>query len=432
MASEPRIRTSWPQRWRRIRSQVLPVLVFGGIAVLTVRLWSWQAGPPTVVGEVEALRFDTASHIDGVLVALPAGELEPFDVVMAGELIAKLDDRPVLASLATLQADLLRIKQELAATEAGVRQQDADRQHDHEDEARRLAVDLERLRLQIVDRKALLETDRIELLRLDETYDAVREAYEQEAETEFSLTINQLQRDEVEQRIRSNTVALGEAEDQVAAAVQRLKYQPMVAPPYLEAFLAPVRAAIATQEARVRELAIQVGWLEIRSPITGTISAVYARPGQAVGAGDPILTVADGHIRHIVAYIRQHQRVEPRVGTAVEVRIRSRGQTSVQTWIDRVGAQIEPVPLHHLRDPRVLEWGLPVRIVMPPELSLRPGELVDVTFRHDGQTKVCRSLAAPGILRSITPSEGGATESGSSRLDGFRRPDWHDIRILLG
>ncbi len=382
MGSVPRIRTSWSQRWLQVRSQILPVLIFAGASALTVRLWSWHAGLPTTVGEVEAVRFNTASHIDGVLVALPGRELEPFEVVIAGEVIAKLDDRPALASLASLQADLLRIRGELAATEASVRQQEADRQHDHMDEARRLAVDLERLRLEIVDRKALLETDEIQLLRFDETYDAVRKLYEQEAETEFSLVITQLQRDEVQQRILSNRVALREAEDQLTATVQRLKYQPMPPPAYLEAFLAPVRAAIATQEARIRELEIQVESLAIRSPITGTISAVYFRPGQAVRAGDPILTVADSHSRHIVAYIRQHQGVEPRIGNPVDVRARSMSRKTAQTRIDRVGTQIEPLPLHHLRDPNVLEWGLPVRIAMPAGLSLRPGELVDLTFSH--------------------------------------------------
>ena len=216
-------------------------------------------------------------------------QLERFDIVMAGEVIAELDDRPALASLATLQAELLRIDGELAATEARVRQQGADRQHEYMDEARRLAVDIERLRLEIVDRKARIETDRIELRRLDETYEAVQKMYVQEAETEFTLLITQLQRDEVEQRIRGNRDALTEAEDLLAAAGQRLKYQPMPPPEYLEAFLTPVRAAIATQEARIRELAIQVESLEIRSPIGGTISAVYFRPGQAVRAGDPIL-----------------------------------------------------------------------------------------------------------------------------------------------
>ena len=141
MVSAPRIRTPWSQRWRRFRSQVLPVLLFTATATLTVHLWRSHAGPAHVVGEVEAIRVDTISQVDGRLVALPERQLERFDIVMAGEVIAELDDRPALASLATLQAELLRIDGELAATEARVRQQGADRQHEYMDEARRLAVE---------------------------------------------------------------------------------------------------------------------------------------------------------------------------------------------------------------------------------------------------------------------------------------------------
>ena len=66
--------------------------------------------------------------------------------------------------------------------------------------------------------------------------------------------------------------------------------------------------------------------MAIRSPITGTIRAVYFRPGQAVRAGDPILTVADSRSQHIVAYIRQQQGGEPRIGNPVDVRTRSMGR----------------------------------------------------------------------------------------------------------
>ena len=66
----------------------------------------------------------------------------------------------------------------------------------------------------------------------------------------------------------------------------------------------------------------------------------------------------------------------------VAVRNRSLPQRMVRTRIDRVGDQIEPVPLHHLRDPNLMEWGLPVRIAVPVEFALRPGELVDLTFRY--------------------------------------------------
>ena len=43
--------------------------------------------------------------------------------------------------------------------------------------------------------------------------------------------------------------------------------------------------------------------------------------------------------------------------------------------------------LHQLADPNVPQWGLPVMISMPPELDVRPGELIDVTFRREGATK---------------------------------------------
>ena len=143
-----------------------------------------------------------------------------------------------------------------------------------------------------------------------------------------------------------------------------------------------VHFAIAAQEARIRELEIQVQWLEIRSPIRGTVSAIYYRPGQVARAGDPVLTVVDSHGRHIVAYVRQRQGLEPKVGMEVAVRNRSLPRQIVRTLIDRVGDQIEPVPLHHLRNPNVVEWGLPVRIAVPAELALRPGELVDLTFTY--------------------------------------------------
>ncbi|MCH8260831.1 MAG: HlyD family efflux transporter periplasmic adaptor subunit [Planctomycetes bacterium] len=382
MESVPHIPTPWSHRWRRFRSQGFPAFVFVGAAVLTVWLWDRQAGVPMLVGEVQAIRFDVSGQVDGMLVTLPHRQLEPFDVVMAGEIVAKLDDGPVLASLAALQADRLRVEQELTATDARLRQAEADRQHEHMDEARRLAVDLERLRLEVVDRKAQLETDGIALRRLDEEYEALRAIHAGDAETQFRLTISRLQRDEVAQRIAGNTKALAEAEAHTAAAIERTKNQPTPAPAYVREQLAPIRAAIAAQEARIRELEIQVQWLEIRSPIRGTVSAIYYRPGQVARAGDPVLTVVDGHSRHIIAYVRQRQGLEPKVGMEVAVRNRSLPRQVVRTLIDRVGDQIEPVPLHHLRNPNLLEWGLPVRIALPEELALRPGELVDLTFTY--------------------------------------------------
>jgi hypothetical protein len=51
--------------------------------------------------------------------------------------------------------------------------------------------------------------------------------------------------------------------------------------------------------------------------------------------------------------------------------------------VQEVGNQIEPVPPQQLANPRMPEFGLPVRIAMPSDVKLRPGEMVGVIFRPE-------------------------------------------------
>ena len=53
----------------------------------------------------------------------------------------------------------------------------------------------------------------------------------------------------------------------------------------------------------------------------------------------------------------------------------------VQGTVDTVGATVEPVPARQLRDQRLPEWGLPVRLSVPPDAGLRPGEMVNMAFK---------------------------------------------------
>jgi hypothetical protein len=82
-----------------------------------------------------------------------------------------------------------------------------------------------------------------------------------------------------------------------------------------------------------------------------------------------------------VSYVRQEVRFRPEAGMPVDIRLRLAGARTFTTKVERVGPQIELVPEHQRRDPRLLEWGLPVRIAVPPDLTIRPGELVDVYYR---------------------------------------------------
>jgi len=392
-----RIRTPLSQQFRRIRYQLIPVLAFGGSLILALRLWERHAGTPMAVGEIEALQFQMTAPVAGILAEVPGKAWHRFDKVAQGDVVARLDDRIAEAALATVRKELGQLKAELAATEARTYQELAAATRDFANQERRrraelrqVAIDVEQLRLDILDRKALIETDRIELRRLEEQYAASRKAYEQKAETSYTLTDIQLLRDTVKRRVESNEKALAEAEEQMrtmaarkqaaAEALQKLSASAMSPSSDVGVFLGPVEAAIDTQEARVTELELQAQSLAIRAPVSGTILEIYRRPGQPVQPGELIMTLAIDQSQHVISYLREQHAVRPTKGMRVSVRTRSMPRKTVKGQVEQVGPQVAEVPPHHLRDPNVPEWGLPVRIAVPDLSALPPGELVDVSF----------------------------------------------------
>lgn len=381
MSEPPPIRTPWAQQWRRIRYQVLPVLVFGAAAVSATWLWGWHFGVPMTIGEVHAVRVDAVAPVDGLLVKAADKLPDLFDTVKAGQPIGRLDDKPARALLATLEADLTRLRKQVTATEVLTKENQAFRLTNELAEVPRLAIDVERLRLDILDRKRLIETDRIELSRLSAVYDATKPLVEKGVESQINLINIEKQRDLVKERIRSNEVALKEAETQREECQKRLSQYRTSPMADIESVLAPVREAITAQEAKIHEVNVQIENLEIRAPLSGTITAIHCWPGQNVRAGTPIMTVAATQGQYIVSYVRQEQRLKPVVGMKVDVRVRTVPRQTSVSKIEEVGSQVEPVPSHQLRDPRVPEWGLPVRIGIPDGMHLKPGELVDVALK---------------------------------------------------
>ena len=381
MAGRGVIRTPWSHRWRRFRYSVLPLLSFAGCVVLVAWMWHWRGRQPNAVGEVEAVRVDVSVGVDGLLMSLPDGQWTLFDSVQSDQLLARLDDRPVRAQLETSRGELARLKKEVDAAQVRLALEQADRQRDHQQEATRLAWQAERYRLEMLDRKVLIEAERIDLKRREMELEFLVPMEARASLSELEIAERKLRRDEAAKRIEEQEAALAEMKGQWQAATEALgRYRPLESAE-VRPLLAPLEAATAAQESRIRELELEINSLEIRAPISGTVCAIHSWPGQRVRAGDPIVTLAAEHGRYIISYVRQEQGFRPRRGMAVVVRMRLPGARPVDTVVERVGAQVELVPPRHRRDPAVPEWGQPVRIVSPRDLPLRPGESVDVTFQ---------------------------------------------------
>jgi multidrug resistance efflux pump len=150
----------------------------------------------------------------------------------------------------------------------------------------------------------------------------------------------------------------------------------------LDQQLTPIHAAIDAKCRQIELVCAQYELLEVRAPVTGTIATVWARPGQTVTVGALVATIAAPDSEYIVSYIRQENPLRPEAGMIVEVRPRRKPLESFPASVASVGPQVELIPEHQrmMRDANQLEWGLPVRINVPAEGKLRPGELVDLRF----------------------------------------------------
>jgi multidrug resistance efflux pump len=388
----PKIPVPWSQRWRWLRVRTLPFLAFAAAAAGAFVLWNRQLVTTQTVGEVYGRRIDLAVQYDGILLDAPYRGWKLYDRVEAGALLAKLDDGPTLALIETVRKELAQAKGEVAAAEEEFHTTQDDRQFERYREARELAIDIENRRLEIADRKTLLATDLMELERQQQRLDVVEKLKAKDTRLMSdleSLEIRRL-RDVAKERIAGHQQWIAAAEPLLKSALARYNRQTAPVKADVERVLGPLRAAIEYQAARVRELEVILPALEIRSPISGYIvpttlannapvQPIAAIPGRQVKAGAVLFTIAADEPEYIVSYVRPTQRLQPEVGMTVAVRPRH-GKQVAHAAVERVGPQVELVPTHQIRDQRVMEWGLPVRIQVPPSLQLRPGELVDLKF----------------------------------------------------
>ena len=265
------IRIPWSVRWHHFRSRIFPVVTL--VAALCVTGWLWQrrAMVGNATGAVEVVKTTIASDLDGMLTGLPGSQVEVFQRVTQGKIVARLDDTLFKRQRAALQLELDRLTADLRAATS--------------------------------------------------------------------------------------------KPDTIPAQAQSM------------------RDAISTKEEEIAGIDLKLQALVIRSPVTGTVTILHRRPGQIVRIGEPVLEVTSDESAHIVSFIREDQNLHVVPGMQVLIHPASTPGRSFVSQVDEVAGNIESVPNRQLRDQKVQEWGQPVKVAAPPEANLKPGEIVNLTFK---------------------------------------------------
>lgn len=341
------------QWWRMIRMNVLPALAFVASLALAVQLWRLNMASPLLVGTASGPRADIISPRPGRLSQLHVGLYQP---VRAGQPVAVVEavDPAVLSNtVRVIRAEMDAILADMA--------------YPTDDRLRYAQYQLDWLR-----ERADLLTARAQLGYAEREYQRIRKLVEEQVASQDALDIALRDLEQARQLVAEKQAAV----DTAAKLLEELD-------PDRRTIESPqVRAALALAEERLHLAEAEMRPIVLTAPIDGVVTAVNKFPGSMVATAEPIVTIASSHVDHIVGFIPQPLRVEPVEGMEVEVRSRGVHRTVGYGRVLHVGARIElfDAPLRIRGLGNAQQRGLPIIVSVPPNMKLRPGELVDLAL----------------------------------------------------
>ncbi len=381
----------------RLRLHLLPILVWLTALVCVVGLFSRRSQRFEVFGIAQGERRQIAATSTARLTSVP---VQLFEKVEKGQTLAVLnavlDDEQsrdqLQAQLDTVLAEIARLAAQLVPTQDNLSAAKADRETARISDGRRFSVDVENARLEILRLRALIETDKITLEDLVLDVKIAEKLVAEEALAPFELQKANARHDALAKKIEETENLLEQARAALEQTLHRrdeyIQHQPYH--PSVDDALEVIRKAITVQEKRMEELVTQMesmdrrASLELKAPMDGVVSEILHHQTEAVLAGEPILTIAEGEITDVIAYAGENLMGAIKEGMVVEL-IKSGERSKVQvesSTVTYVGPVIEQIPAQLWLNPNVPQWGRPFLIKAPAQMKLIAGERVGIRTRQ--------------------------------------------------
>lgn len=346
------------------------------VAVLLALISAWlltrhpplQDGLLLVNGRIEGDRVTVAPKFAGRVLELAVRE---GDLVRAGQLLARLDDRAVAARLEQAQAVQASLGSQLAAQQTAVGLLRAE-----------TAVAVQAARTRIAAAQA--DVRRAEAAHEQDTRDHGRAA-ELSAQgfvgpqvlERAALVLKQSleQRDAAQAALAQAQQALRDAE----LGPQRVRAR--------EAELAITRARMQEAAAALNEARVALDDLAITAPVAGTVTGRFVNVGEVVNAGTPLLELTDLGRLYLKAYLPETQLGRVRRGMPARIHVDAFPGEPFAATLRYVAARAEFTPKEvQTVDERVkLVYEVRLYADQNPEGRLNPGQPADAVIRwRDG------------------------------------------------
>ena len=251
-------------------------------------------------GTVEARESDLAFQVPGRIVRLLADEGA---TVEAGQVIAELDPRDYELALQRARAEADVTKQALAALEAGTREQE----------------------IRVAEATVARSESELRFAGAEEA--RVVKLVPRHLASQQQLDQARLQRQVAESALKQATETL-----------KLLREGPRAED------IARARAELAARQAVVENAEQQLRYVRLKSPASGVLSVRLAESGEVVGAGQPVLRLAELDKPWVRAWLNEQDLARVRHGQAAEVRVDAYPDRVFQGHLSFVSPQAEFTP----------------------------------------------------------------------------------------
>lgn len=359
-----------------LRLHIGPLIVWLCAIAVVVVMFANRPEQFHALGIVQNSNQQVSSQVTGRLDHVTVDLFEP---VRKGQVIAVLDGEHIEAQLTVIQAQINQLMAELVPAAESMLADAAELQSDWLADNRRFAVDVESRRLNVMNLRTEIETDKIRLLDMELEVRIAEDLVEREAISEYELQKAQTAYEIVDTRLSQNQQNLAQAQADLRQAMVRrdtfIEQVPYVQP--VDSVLESIRKNIEIQERMIDQLLVEKEQLTLLAPCDGIVSEMYYRTGETIRPGDPILRISSNNPGRIMLYTRHGQQAI-NVGTEIEVAGNSPSPQYARATVLHVGPEYTELPAQLRRDPSIPEWGRPVVVEMPEHMQVVPGELVRV------------------------------------------------------
>ena len=343
-------------KWREFRYRFLPLITVTATSLAVIALWVANVEAPTVIAKAVARKANLVTPISGTLLAL---NVSKFEQVNEGDTLALIQPVGVKNQLASLRLEIDLIRDRI----------------DPIVEKKRNAVSYYRLRLEWLQQRVSLASSKVGLQRAENELTRDKNLFDAKV-----LSADQF--DQSQKSVDALRAEVEEATNMVAELSSALDgLHALDAANNTDELEQQLAVAVKQQEEHLRRLEEMSKPRPLIAPITGKVSAIDHVQGEVVMDGDRILGITAEDSTQLITYLKAPIPPDLQLGSPIRIQTRGKDRRTATSKVAGISPDWEPLNQGNPASANTefsLNVGLPVLLTLPPELKVRPGELVDV------------------------------------------------------